>query len=96
MATSPKRKWTQAEDLRLIRQVTAFPQNMSRCFIMVSDEIGRTPKACEDRWYGHLARDRRNTCLLAMGGSPSYSWCWMWKMRLKRVLWKVASLLNIG
>ena len=39
------RKWTNAEDERLLRQIRAFPQNLSRCFIIVAEETGRTERA---------------------------------------------------
>lgn len=45
------RRWTEAEDQRLIRQVKAFPQNLNRCFLMVADEIDRTPTAVASHWY---------------------------------------------
>lgn len=50
------RKWTTEEDNRLLRQIEAFPQNLSRCFIIVADEIGRTPTACAARWYTYLSK----------------------------------------
>jgi len=54
MATA--RKWTEAEDDRLYRQVKAFPQNLHKCFLMVAEELGRTPGAVESRWYTYVSR----------------------------------------
>lgn len=50
------RKWTQEEDDRLLRQIRAFPQNLHWCFIMVSEEIGRTDKAVAAHWYQCLSK----------------------------------------
>ena len=46
-----KRRWTEEEDARLLRQVSAFPQNMARCFFIVSEELNRTPSAVANHWY---------------------------------------------
>ena len=56
------RKWTRAEEDRLLRQVRAFPQNLNRCFLMVSDEINRTPGACANHWYTVLSKREENLC----------------------------------
>lgn len=45
------KRWTQSEDALLCKQVKAFPQNMKRCFMIVSEMTGRTPAACASRWY---------------------------------------------
>lgn len=50
------KRWTREEDERLFRQIKAFPQNMHKCFLLVSEEIGRTPGACGYRWYNHLSK----------------------------------------
>lgn len=48
---STKRRWTEAEDSRLFSQVKAFPQNLSKCFYIVSTELNRSPHAVCQRWY---------------------------------------------
>mgnify|MGYP005850259757 CR=1 FL=1 len=45
------KKWTEEEELRLIRQVRAFPQNLNKCFLLVSEELERTPAAVSAHWY---------------------------------------------
>lgn len=45
------KKWTEDEEQRLIRQVRAFPQNLNRCFLIISEEIERTPAAIASHWY---------------------------------------------
>ena len=39
------RKWTVEEEDKLLQQVRAFPQNLTRCFLIVSESIGRSPQA---------------------------------------------------
>lgn len=53
------RKWSREEDERLFHQVSAFPQNLSKCFIMVADDLGRTPGSVAYRWYNHVSKDDR-------------------------------------
>ena len=45
------KKWTEDEEQRLIRQVRAFPQNLNKCFLIVSEEIERTQTAVASHWY---------------------------------------------
>lgn len=39
------KKWTAEEEKRLLQQVSASPQNLTKCFLAVSESIGRTPQA---------------------------------------------------
>lgn len=50
------KKWTQQEDERLLRQVRTFPQNLTKCFLIVSEEIDRTPSAVANHWYTVLSK----------------------------------------
>lgn len=50
------RKWTPQEEDRLLRQIKAFPQNLSRCFMIVAEEIDRTPLAVANHWYTVLSK----------------------------------------
>lgn len=50
------RRWTKQEEDRVIRQIKAFPQNLHKCFLLVSDEIGRSPSAVENRWYTKISK----------------------------------------
>lgn len=54
--SSNKHPWTKPEDDRLLRQIKAFPGNISWCCLMVSQEIGRTKEACLSRWYQYLSK----------------------------------------
>ena len=51
-----QRKWTQAEEERLLRQVRVFPQNLTKCFLIVAEEIDRTPNAVANHWYTVLSK----------------------------------------
>lgn len=50
------KKWTKSEEQRTLRQVRAFPQNMSKCFHIVAEEIGRSPGAVAAKWYTDLSK----------------------------------------
>ena len=64
------KKWTRQEDLRLIRQVQAFPQNLHKCFLMVVEELGRTESGVAGRWYTHVSQDPQNMCFFT--ASPKH------------------------
>lgn len=51
------RRWTRQEDERLKRQVRAFPQNLARCFMIVAEELDRTPLAVSNHWYTKVSKD---------------------------------------
>lgn len=48
---SKSRKWTQREENILLYQVNRFPQSISKCFLAVAEETGRTPGAVATHWY---------------------------------------------
>lgn len=48
---STHRKWTEEEEQLLLRQVKAFPQNLSKCFLMVAQNIDRSKTAVQTHWY---------------------------------------------
>ena len=56
------RKWSREEDQRLLNQIRLFPQNLHKCFTIVSEEIGRTEGAVANRWYGHLSKQPDALC----------------------------------
>ena len=64
------KRWSRAEDLRLLRQVQAFPQNLHKCFVMVAEELGRTESGVAGRWYGHVSQDPANVCFFT--ASPKH------------------------
>lgn len=52
----PKR-WNDEEDQLLLRQIDAFPHNLSKCFAIVAEQTGRTKAACASHWYTSLSKD---------------------------------------
>lgn len=56
------KRWTAEEDARLLQQVRAFPQNLNKCFLIVSQVTGRTPGAVANHWYSTVSKDPQNTC----------------------------------
>lgn len=56
------RRWTADEDNRLIRHVKARPQNLKYCFMMVAEEIGRTPTAVSAHWYSVTSKKPEVLC----------------------------------
>lgn len=48
--SAPKR-WTEEEEQRLIRQMTAFPQNVRKACFLVAEELGRSRNAVITHWY---------------------------------------------
>ena len=64
------KRWKRSEDLRLIKQVQAFPQNLHKCFVIVAEELGRTESGVAGRWYTHVSHDPANTCFFT--ASPKH------------------------
>lgn len=60
--TKQVRRWTAEEDERLLQQVRTFPQNLNKCFLIVSEVTGRTPGAVANHWYSVVSKDPNNTC----------------------------------
>ena len=60
MENNHRKKWTPNEEQRLLRQVRAFPQNLHKCFVIVSEEIGRTEGAVANHWYTKVSKDPKN------------------------------------
>lgn len=56
------RKWTAEEEDRLLQQVKLFPQNLSKCFKIVSEVIGRSPEAVTYHWYNVVSKRPKTTC----------------------------------
>jgi len=60
------KRWTIEEDRRLLQQIRVFPQNLHKCFLIVSEVTGRTPGACANRWYTKLSKDPANAVFLTV------------------------------
>ena len=64
------RKWTPTEDATILLYVKARPQNLHKCFLMVSEQLGRTEAAVANRWYGTISKDPANVCFFT--ASPKH------------------------
>ena len=62
MSRRTNRKWTREEENRVIRQIEAFPQNLTRCFFMVAEEVDRTPSAVASHWYTKISKRPEVMC----------------------------------
>ena len=61
------RKWTIQEDETLLRYVKANPQNLHKCFLLVSEHLTddghpRTPTAVQAHWYSVLSKQPTALC----------------------------------
>lgn len=56
------KKWTTEEEKRLLQQVSASPQNLTKCFLAVSESIGRTLQAVANHWYTVVSKKPNVTC----------------------------------
>ena len=61
------RKWTQADEDRLIANVKNNVTNLTKAFKVTSKEIGRTEKACCYHWYRYTSKGK-HTLLITMSG----------------------------
>ncbi len=51
------KKWTKEEERILLNQVRVFPQNLTKCFMIVSEQIDRSPGAVANHWYTKVSKD---------------------------------------
>lgn len=56
------KRWTEEEDAMLLRQVKAFPQNLTRCFLMVAENTDRSPRAVANHWYSVVSKRSDVVC----------------------------------
>ena len=56
------RCWNPEEEALLTRTVRARPQNLHQCFLMVSEQIGRTPQGVQAHWYAVTSKKPENMC----------------------------------
>lgn len=50
------RRWTKAEDKKIITAVKRSPENLHKAFLAVSKRTDRTPGACSTRWYNYVSK----------------------------------------
>ena len=56
------KRWSPSEDRMLSDQVRAFPQNLHKCFLIVSEQTGRTPQAVQAHWYAVTSKKPEVMC----------------------------------
>ncbi len=56
------RKWTEEEDELLLQQVKNNPQNLSRCFLSVAQNIDRSQGAVANHWYQVVSKRPDTMC----------------------------------
>ena len=59
---STNKRWTASEDELLLQSVKQSPQNLSRCFLSVSQNIDRSPSAVANHWYTVVSKRPDTTC----------------------------------
>ena len=62
MEQQTRRKWTPEEERVLIDQVRVFPQNLTKCFLIVGETIDRTPTAVASHWYTKTSKNPEVMC----------------------------------
>lgn len=65
-------RWSKEEDRILLRQVSAFPQNLHNCFINVAEQINRSPEAVASHWYTRLSKSE-DACAFGLITKNYYS-----------------------
>lgn len=64
------RRYTEEEDLKIIKKVNENPLNLTQCFKELAIELGRTPGAIHYRWYRVLSvreESKANTVFFTLG-----------------------------
>ena len=64
------RRWSVEEDLRLVKQIRVFPQNLHKCFMIVGEELGRSDKAVASHWYTKVSQNPEYMCFFT--ASPKH------------------------
>ena len=64
------RRWSNEEDQLLVRTCRSFPQNLHKCFLIVSEQVDRTPLAVANHWYTKVSKDPANMCFFT--ASPKH------------------------
>lgn len=64
------RRYTEEENLKIIKKISENPSNLSKCFEELSIELGRTPQAIKTKWYQCLSlreESKANTVFFTLG-----------------------------
>lgn len=50
------KRWTREEENILLRQIRVYPHNLTKCFLIVAEQTGRTKGAVSAHWYSTLSK----------------------------------------
>lgn len=64
---STKRKWTEDEELVILRKIEANPSNLQEAFRQASVILGRSSDCCCQKWYRGGLRERSEVLFLVYG-----------------------------
>ena len=65
----PAKRWTPEEESLLLNEIKACPQNLSKCFLSVGVQTGRSNKAVQAHWYTHTSKDPKNIIWLQISSA---------------------------
>ena len=63
-----KKRWSATEDSIVVDQVRKSPTNLKQAFREAARVTGRSEKACSNRWYTVLSKDKNNACFITVSG----------------------------
>lgn len=56
MKQQSRKRWTKEEDKKLLKQVSVYPHNLKLSFMIVAEELNRTPAGVAAHWYNILSK----------------------------------------
>ena len=62
------KRWTSTEDTQVVDQVRKSPTNLKHAFKEAARVTGRSERACSNRWYKVLSKDKNNACFITISG----------------------------
>lgn len=66
------KKWTDGEDALLFDRVRMSSTNLAKCFLVVADELQRSPKSVAHRWYTVVSK-KEGLCAFGVISSQHFS-----------------------
>ena len=66
------KKWTEEEDAILLDKVKSSSKNLAKCFLVLADELQRSPKSVAHRWYTVVSK-REGVCAFGVISSQHFS-----------------------
>ena len=66
------KKWTEEEDAILLNKVKTSSVNLAKCFLVLAEELQRSPKSVAHRWYTVVSK-REGVCAFGVISSRHFS-----------------------